>query len=148
MTTRNGVALAVLALVAGCTTGPQKLNQHGIALYGAGKYIQAMGYFQQALEDDPENADVAFNLASCHHKIGDLAKAEATYRQVLGRAPDHAKAHRGLAVVLAEQGKRRAAQRLLDDFMERYPKQPGPWLEIGWFSFHDGDLARARGMAT
>jgi predicted O-linked N-acetylglucosamine transferase (SPINDLY family) len=57
-------------------------------------------------------ADV-LNLGLDHHRAGRLGDAEAVYRQILARFPDHADAVHLLGVACQQQGRREEAVRLL-----------------------------------
>src|SRR5438874_364457 len=59
----------------------------GEQLYGQGEYGAAIWNFREA-ETIRLTPEVAFDLAKCHEKIGDLAFATFYYRQYLKRAPN------------------------------------------------------------
>ena len=86
------------------------------------------GEFQEATYDDPEDADGYYNIAATYHRLGrqghcqaDLSQAEKYYNHCLDRNPNHAECYRGLAVLLAEQGRKDEAFRLIEGWVQREP---------------------------
>jgi tetratricopeptide (TPR) repeat protein len=118
-----------LLLLAGCGEfAAQGRNAEGVRLYEQARYDEAMREFQEASYDDPANADCYYNLAATHHRIGklehrkaDLDRAETYYNLCLDRNPNHTDCYRGLAVLLAEQGRKEEAFRLVEGWAQRQP---------------------------
>ena len=84
--------------------------------------------FQEATYADPNNADAYYNLAATYHRIGkvehrqaDLDQAETYYNLCLDRNDNHTDCYRGLAVLLAEQGRNDEAFRLVEGWVQRQP---------------------------
>lgn len=76
----------------------------GFVMAQLGKPQEALADYEKALELDPNCASAHFNLAVTFVRAGDLAQAEAHYRQALpGRAT--AETHNGLGYVLARRGR-------------------------------------------
>ena len=48
------------------------LSKAGTALVSMNKFDEAFGYFQRAVEADPENGDNVFNLANAYFFSGDI----------------------------------------------------------------------------
>jgi tetratricopeptide (TPR) repeat protein len=87
-----------------------------------------MRQFQEATYNDPNNADGYYNLAAAYHRTGklehcqsDLKQAESYYNQCLDRNPNHVDCYRGLAVMLAEQGRSEESFRLVEGWVQRQP---------------------------
>lgn len=68
-------------------------------------YRSAMTIWSDVVAQRPDNPRGHNNLAKAMHKRGDLARAEAHYREALRLKPDYATAHNNLAAALAEQGR-------------------------------------------
>ncbi len=125
-----GILLAGLALaIAGCGNfAAQGRNAEGVRLFDQARYQEALCQFQEATYDDPGNADGYYNLAASYHRVGriehcqsDLRLAENYYNQCLDRDPNHTDCYRGLAVLLAEQGRTEEAFRLVEGWVQRQP---------------------------
>ncbi len=82
------------------------------------KVADARQQLEQARRLKPNDSEALLALAELQAQQGELAAAEAGYRQALAARSQEARALRGLAQVLGEQGKPDAALRLL----ERLPK--------------------------
>lgn len=55
------------------------LSKAGTALVSMNKFDEAFGYFQRAVEADPENGDNVFNLANAYFFSGDIPQAIENY---------------------------------------------------------------------
>ncbi|MEA1950122.1 MAG: tetratricopeptide repeat protein [Planctomycetota bacterium] len=139
-------------LSAGCSGfAARGHNAQGVRFSDQGRYEDATREFQQALLSDPKNADSYYNLATISHRqatVGrrpeDYKQAESYYNQCLDRDLDHIECHRGLAVLLAEQGYREESLRLIENWSNRRPNSPDPKVELARLSQEFGDLATAK----
>jgi tetratricopeptide (TPR) repeat protein len=127
------------------------LNAEGVRLFDQTRYPEAVQHFQQAADNDPTNADALYNLASVYHRTGalynrpaDFAQAEQYYNLCLGRDPNHAECYRGLAVLLAQQGRTTEAVRRVQSWADANPGSPDPKIELARLSEECGDAAMAR----
>ena len=128
----------VLLALAGCGGFiSQQKNSHGVALFQQGRYPEALREFQEATYNDPKDADGYYNIAATYHRLGrqqhsdaDLKQAETFYNECLDRNPNHVECHRGLAVLLAEQGKKDASFRLLQNWVDREPTLADAKVEL------------------
>ncbi len=112
-------------------------NAEGVRLLQQAKYQEALTEFQQAARIDPQNADSFYNLAAAYHRLAKLEnrpsyleQAELLYQQCLDRDSNHVDCHRGLAVLLCEQGRSQEALRLLEGWVERQPRSPDARIEL------------------
>jgi tetratricopeptide (TPR) repeat protein len=125
---RFALAGMLLAL-AGCGGFvSQQKNSQGVTLFQQGRYPEALREFQEATYNDPKDADGYYNIAATYHRLGrqqhsdaDLNQAEKFYNDCLDRNPNHVECHRGLAVLLAERGRKDAALRLVQGWVDREP---------------------------
>ena len=144
--------LGLCLLSAGCSGfAARGHNAQGVRFSEQGRNEDAAREFQQALLSDPKNADSYYNLATISHRratVGkrpeDYKQAESYYNQCLDRDLDHAECHRGLAVLLAEQGYRDEAFRLVENWANRRPHSPQPKVELARLSQEFGDLPAAK----
>src|SRR5688500_13490929 len=88
------VASACLA-AGGCGLTSKAQNAQGVRLYQQGAYPTAQQRFQQAIYNDPLNADSYYNLAATYHQTGkqegrqaDQDQAESYYNQCLDHNPN------------------------------------------------------------
>lgn len=143
-------ALAGISL-AGCHPISQAQNAQGVQLYQQGFYQGAIDRFHRAMSTDPNAPDSYYNLAATYHRLGtlnqrpaDLQQAESLYNQCLDRDPNHVDCYRGLAVLLAEQGRTSDAGRLLDGWAKRSPTLAEPHVELARLAEEIGNRDQAK----
>jgi tetratricopeptide (TPR) repeat protein len=132
-----GMSLAGIVLAGGCGLNSQAQNASGVRLYQQGFYPGAQQRFQQAIQNDPTNADSYYNMAASYHKLAaqtqqatDLEQAESYYNLCLDYSPNHRDCYRGLAVLLSEQGRSEEAFRLMEGWALRNPASADPKVEL------------------
>lgn len=69
----------------------------------------AAKWFEQALQHDPENADIFCDIAYSLYQQEDMTGAEANFRQALALEPHHRRAQNQLGLVLARTNRREEA---------------------------------------
>jgi Flp pilus assembly protein TadD len=144
--------LATCAAMSGCSNiQSQAANVEGVRLFAQGNYQQASDRFQQAIAQDPKSPEGYYNLAASLQKIGtlynrpeDLKQAEILYNQCLERDPNHAEAHRGLAVLLNETGRQQDAFQLLNSWAAANPKSADPKIELARLLEETGQTEQAK----
>ncbi len=148
-----GLAVSAWLLAAAGCEGivAQSRNADGVQLYQQGQYQAATREFQQAAYSDPSNADAYYNLAATYHRIGrlehrqdDLKQAETCYNLCLDRDPSHTACYRGLAVLLAEEGRKAEALRLLRGWVERSPDSADARIELARLNQEFGNRQAAK----
>jgi tetratricopeptide (TPR) repeat protein len=142
----------MLSLAAGCggITASGR-NAEGVQLFQQARYNEALKEFQEASYADSSNADAYYNMAATYHRIGkqynspaDLKMAEDCYNLCLDRNENHTACYRGLAVMLAEQGRSQEAFRLLEGWVAKYPKTGDAKVELARLNEEFGDKNAAR----
>jgi tetratricopeptide (TPR) repeat protein len=78
------------------------------------------------------------------NRQSDLDQAENYYNQCLDRDPNHAECYRGLAVLLAEQGRNEEAFRLLEGWADREPGAADAKIELARLFEEYGDRSAAK----
>jgi tetratricopeptide (TPR) repeat protein len=135
----EGIALLGMLLgMTGCgEIDAQARNAEGVRLFEQCRYPEAARQFQEAMYDDPRGAVSYYNLAATYHRTGlsehrqnDLNQAESYYRLSLDRNPDYADCYRGLAVLLAQEGRTDEAFRLLEGWSQREPCSADARIEL------------------
>ena len=72
-------------------------REEGLKLYRAGRYAEAQAAFERALADDPESAELQWNLALAAWRAGDLVTAEtAAEKYAAASAGAAGDRHRGM----------------------------------------------------
>jgi tetratricopeptide (TPR) repeat protein len=144
------VALASVGLC-GCSVAAHGQNAQGVSLYQQGRYQEAVQSFERAIANDPNNADGYYNLAATYHKMGlvsknenELKQAEEQYNLCLDKNDNHRDCYRGLAVLLAQEGRSDEAFRLLEGWSKNYASSPTPKIELARLSEEFGryDVAK------
>ena len=74
------------------------------ALRAEGHSERAVGRFRKALDLEPEDAVLRYELAQALRDAGELPAAVAELRRVIALEPDHVEAREQLGIVLAKQG--------------------------------------------
>ncbi|HVT04478.1 MAG TPA: tetratricopeptide repeat protein [Thermoanaerobaculia bacterium] len=99
------------------------LSQLGSMYMDAGKYPQAVGYFERALAitHDPE---IATDLGICYKESGSPDKALATFQEIEKRNPDHWQALYDEAVVLVHMGRYAEAKAVIARLKAKRPTDP------------------------
>ena len=110
----------------------------------AGRGPQAVKVLQDAQAKFPNESSISFELAAVFEKQKKFAEAEAVFRQLLAREPDHAGALNYLGYMLAERGERlNESVELIQRALKLDPDN-GSYLDsLGWAYFKAGkfDLA-------
>ena len=106
------------------------------------RYDDAVGFYEESLRRDPDQADrdeVLTELATCQMKLRRHRDALATLGKLgPGDAPDVLRAECHLAM-----GQRDQARRLVDDVLRRNPDDLGALILVGEMRLEDGDPAGA-----
>ena len=141
-----GLGIVAPTLVAPGCSSPSGLvasrNAQGVELYANGDYDRAIAVFQDALAENPENAETLYNLGAAYQRkalaTGDyalLTQAENAYWAALERdaAPETIVCcYRGLATSATTRGDAALALQTLEDWRDRNPESIEPKLEIAY----------------
>lgn len=84
--------------------GENEYLRAAASLEAAGRHEAALAAYLSASARWPHNEFAMLGLGNTHYALGDLSQAEADYRHLLDRYPDHKVARNNLAQVLAERG--------------------------------------------
>lgn len=107
MIVRLTLALALSALLGGCTSAAEKAEREasaGLEKARGGALGEAIGHFERALELDEENPKARYNLALAHLVSRRGAEAAVELRRFLETRPDDASARFELGRALALAG--------------------------------------------
>jgi tetratricopeptide (TPR) repeat protein len=149
----NALAGSLWSLsLAGCSgLIAQSRNAEGVRLYQETRYQEALREFQEASYADPRDADSYYNIAATYHRMGrqsrsesDLKLAEKYYNDCFNHDPNHVECHRGLAVLLVEQGRKDEAFQLLQRWADCQPKLADAKVELARLHDEFGNQQMAR----
>jgi tetratricopeptide (TPR) repeat protein len=128
-------------------------NGLGVALRAAGRPVQALAQFDLALSADPDLAEAHVNRGEALAALGLEREAEAAFDDALRIDPDQVPARIDRARLLARRAldTRGDERRLLLDrarrdllhALEARPDVPQVHQDLGWVSWHRGDVALA-----
>ncbi len=94
-------------------------------------YEQALGEYVGSLNVDADRAEAHLNLGSLYATQGDLARAEAEYREAIAITPALGGAWANLADLYRAQGREAEAERTLRQGLEAAPRDPGVHHALG-----------------
>lgn len=139
----------------GCNAAARFQNIRGRQAFETGNYNEAAQHFQQALLRKPYDSNALYNLGSTYYAIAKytrnaplVATAEEYYRQAIAADYRYADAHRGLAVLLAETGRKDAAFDLVQTWQQRNPQSAEPLIELARLHQEFGDRRQATQLLT
>lgn len=146
---RRPILVAVLAMFLGsCTPASQErvrdYSLDGVELFKKGDYAHARETFQAALELQPGDANLLFNMAQCSERLGQYSKAEQQYQQCLQIAPNHAECRLGLTALLVRENRRPEAMKMVEGWLASQPRLASAYAVDGWLWRQAGDLPRAQ----
>lgn len=159
----NSIALLICGLLlsfAGCNLGAQQNNVAGNQAFQTGNSYQAINRFQQAINQNPRNADAYYNLGATFYTLGRpkpglnpavqdpnaaqyVARAEQLYQQAISLNGQHPEAHRGLAALLIETNRESAAFDLVKGWKDNNPQSAEPVIELARLYQEYGDSRHA-----
>ena len=79
-------------------------NKMGMAFLGEGKIQLAYVEFQKAMQKDPDNKDVAYNLGLTCFQLEDYENSKKYFQKAVSLAPDFPDAHNNLGVTYMQLG--------------------------------------------
>ncbi|MCC9605609.1 tetratricopeptide repeat protein [Blastopirellula sp. JC732] len=146
-------AMLVALACTGCQMASTSSNVAGVRAVQNGQPMVAVNQFQQALANDPTNADALYNMAATYHEMAKtnndqamLQQAEYLYNQCLDQDPNHTDCYRGLAVLLIDTKQPDRAYKLMEGWAQRNPTSADPKVELArlYQEFGDDQTALAQ----
>lgn len=106
---------------------------------------KAVSLMRQVVAQRPDHRDARFQLGALHEKTGDIAAAEAEFRELLSLYPHDASALNYLGYSLADRGlKLDEARAFIEKAVELKPDHGAYVDSLGWVYFRQGRLPEAR----
>jgi tetratricopeptide (TPR) repeat protein len=99
---------------------------------------------QEAVETNPQDTDLQYDLAMAAEKLDRIAEMEKLLRQVIADKPDYHQAYNALGYSLADRKMRLPeARELIEKALEFAPNDPFIQDSLGWVEFRSGNLNKA-----
>ncbi|MBI5836045.1 MAG: tetratricopeptide repeat protein [Candidatus Eisenbacteria bacterium] len=93
-------------------------------MYDAGKFKEAIPYYEKGLKLQPDNLDVRVDLATSKFQVGDGHTALDELDKVLAKDPHHANAMYNRGVIEKSLGNQEEADKAWRDYVEHHPEGP------------------------
>ena len=122
---------------------PSTAYATGLKLSSEGRHLEAIGQYEQALAQDPQDTRVLFALGNTAGALGMAGPAEQFFRQVLAIDPLRLEAMVNLANLMRANGQFAAAIALLEPALAQVPQSPEINLTLGSAFREMGDNGRA-----
>ena len=115
----------------------------GLALASQSRHAEAIGCYERALRETPDDSRVLFALGNTASALGMPLAAEEFFRRVLQAEPGRLEALVNLANLLRGEGRFDAAEALLAPALARDGSAAELWLTLGSVYRETGDANRA-----
>jgi Flp pilus assembly protein TadD len=122
---------------------PRDPYELGLSLSAQSRHADAIGAFEQALSERPDDVRVLFALGNTAQVLGLPKPAEAFYRRVLAFEPARLEALVNLANLLRAQGDLSAAKAVIEPALSLHPHAAELWVTFGSVHREMGDRDRA-----
>jgi Flp pilus assembly protein TadD len=107
-------------------------------------FDRARSLLEIAIAQNPQDADLVYDLAMVIEKIGDFSETERLLRQVIALKPDDPHAYNALGYALADRQLRLPeARQLITKALELAPADPFIIDSLAWVEFRLGNQAKA-----
>lgn len=119
----------------------------------AGQTDVAIGIYKRVLDNDTNNKNALFGLATTYHRAGQIALARPMYARLLAVDPGHSDGLNNFLVLLADESPEQALQELLKlaQSNPQYSALPAQiaviYQKLGYFDLATEYMQRAIGMA-
>jgi protein O-mannosyl-transferase len=120
-----------LAAVAAAPESPLAYNNLGNLSSGMGRHEEAVGYYEKALELDPEYFDTLYNYAGTLLELRRFTDAAAAYDRALKLSPRDLDVRNGLITALSSSGNFAEAMGLAMETADLYPDRFEPNYNAG-----------------
>ncbi len=118
----------------------------GSALSHAGKPVEAIGWYEQALRINPDYAEAHNNLGAALVQVGKIQEAIGHYEQALRIRPNYAEAHNNLGAALVQAGQVPEAIRQYEAALRIKPDSAGVYYNLGIAAEQAGRFEEAIGQ--
>ena len=127
----------------------QLLQAHitlGMIGTGTGRYREAIQHYNDALASDPTNADAYRGLAEAYEFLGELDRAESTYKRAIQLKPDYWAGYNVLGAFYFRNNKFEEAKEQFRHVIDLTPDNHLGYMNLGSMYYFAGMLNEAREM--
>ncbi|WP_236065081.1 tetratricopeptide repeat protein [Reticulibacter mediterranei] len=106
----------------------------GFAYFYSGNYREALAIYEQALEDNPQDADAYFGRGWAYLRLQEYQRAVDDFEHVLELAPSYQNPgglYNGLRQAYYDAGKYQPALSANDHYIEEHPRESSPYAFRG-----------------
>ncbi len=100
---------------------PRYWVKKGAALYGLGRYQEAIPVLREGIRRGPARGDAYYNLGNCLAKTGQYPEAVANYREAIRRGEPRPDYYNNLGVALYYSGSTDSARVMWTEVVRRWP---------------------------
>ena len=118
-------------------------NEQALDLVDQGLYQEAENALKNALQEDPENFTLHYNLAQVYTRSGQHQKAWRTFEHTLSLLPDASVYDREKVYFLVKASEWEAARKLLESLLEKGNQAAELKYYLGLCNLYQGDLSTA-----
>ncbi len=115
----------------------------GTLYNGTGKYQEAAGEFQRALESQPTSDDAYRGLAAAYESLGRLAEAERTYQRAIQVRPNYWAGYSWLGSFYYKQGRYAEAAEVFQQVVTLAPDNARGYSNLGAMYYLQGKTDEA-----
>ncbi|HEX4984725.1 MAG TPA: tetratricopeptide repeat protein [Burkholderiales bacterium] len=120
----------------------QILQSEAQLMREAKEYRESYEILKKALESQPDQPDLLYDVAMAAEKIDRLDVVESSLRRLIALKPDHAQAYNALGYTLADRTDRLAeAREYIEKALKLAPEDPFILDSMGWVEYRLGHLA-------
>lgn len=106
--------------------GPLEMVDLGTMLFDRGWPKDAIGFFKEALDQDPKLSEAWFRIGAVHHRQGDLEDARSAYKKCLKLQSGHAWANFYLGLLEEQSGDSKSALEHYERAFKHAPELADP----------------------
>ncbi len=122
----------------------QLVSAEAQLLREAGRHADAFEVIDQALQANPDNADLLYDHAMAAERIDRIDQTERSLRRLIELRPDNAHAYNALGYTFADRNLRLdEAKALIDKALQLAPDDPHIIDSLGWVLYRLGRLDEA-----
>ncbi|MBV8672147.1 MAG: VCBS repeat-containing protein [Acidobacteriaceae bacterium] len=121
---------------------------YGIAMFQHGYLDQAAASFQQAIAEDPEDAEAYYNLGTLNLRRSNLADAQRYLEQTVKLRPNYSDAWNNLGMIAGQQGHDEAAVQNFKQALLLKPDSAIALLNLGNLYRRMGNYDQAKSLLT
>ncbi len=107
------------------------------------KFLRAISYMDSAIKLNPKNPDYYLNRGLAKQMSGDTIQAVADYQLTLEADPENTLARHNLASLSSKKVDPKESLKLLDEAIEKNPKEPYSYSQRGFIKLNMNDLQGA-----